>query len=374
MDDLCSVFRCSGNLERHSGSPRRLQKRNAGDGHCSVLIKVLGENHDILIGHTTWTTFESMLRVYKLYDLPFKVANQSSATVPARRMTFSSYPGCLYSNDDFYQTSAGLAIVETTIENNNDSLWQFVTPQTIMDWARNMVANRLARSGADWVKIFPRFNSGTYNNEFMILDYNLFKPGEALAPGTLFVLEQMPGTVVSDDLTEWLATNSYWASYNRPYFPVIYNLSGQLPLYHKYGDHFSWSRTARAQIFAAGQASVTSEETFRKLMRHNDFMHDAISNQGCTRSPSASNAISERGDLTARDSGCLDPLVRQDEAGIDCKYTSSSMMPRLSAWAQSGPTFDNVPPFVWSTSPFAHVPHLGIPDHWEFPWVQMNWE
>jgi hypothetical protein len=37
---------------------------------------------------------------------------------------------------------------------------------------RVMVSNRLARSGKEWTKLFEKFNSGTYNNQWMVLDYN----------------------------------------------------------------------------------------------------------------------------------------------------------------------------------------------------------
>lgn len=45
-------------------------------------------------------------------------------------------------------------------------------------------------------------------------------------------------------------TPGYWASYNRPaypLFPSLFNVSGQWALINEYGDHFSWSKTARAQ-------------------------------------------------------------------------------------------------------------------------------
>ena len=59
----------------------------------------------------------------------------------------------------------------------------------------------------------------------MVVNVGLFKPGEALAPGTLWVAEQIPGLVVADDVTHELA-RGYWSSYNVPYFPVIYEASG----------------------------------------------------------------------------------------------------------------------------------------------------
>lgn len=52
--------------------------------------------------------------------------------------------------------------LETTIGNSNASRWVFVTPKNaVLEGIRNMVANRLASSGKEWVDYFSRFNSGT---------------------------------------------------------------------------------------------------------------------------------------------------------------------------------------------------------------------
>ncbi|RYG56040.1 hypothetical protein EON66_03855 [archaeon] len=60
-----------------------------------------------------------------------------------------------------------------------------------------------------------RFNSGTYNNEFLILDYKKFVPGAAtLQDGLLWVLDQAPGFISAADLTSTLRQDSYFASYN----------------------------------------------------------------------------------------------------------------------------------------------------------------
>lgn len=61
-----------------------------------------------------------------------------------------------------------------------------------------MVANRLARSGRTWSEIFSQFNSGTYNNQWMVIDYNKFKKGtkpEDLPDELLWIVEQIPGFI-----------------------------------------------------------------------------------------------------------------------------------------------------------------------------------
>lgn len=52
--------------------------------------------------------------------------------------------------------------LETTIGNSNPALWKYVQPQgCVMEWVRNIVANRLALDGDTWAETFKKFNSGT---------------------------------------------------------------------------------------------------------------------------------------------------------------------------------------------------------------------
>jgi hypothetical protein len=57
-----------------------------------------------------------MLRIYKLYDFDLSIDGTNlSKRVPAARSSFSSYPGSIFSGDDFYVLSSGLVVQETTI-------------------------------------------------------------------------------------------------------------------------------------------------------------------------------------------------------------------------------------------------------------------
>lgn len=107
--------------------------------------------------------------------------------LPGRTQAFSSYPGTIFSGDDFYILSSGLVrdyfwlykrslfnywlyhlillqvTLETTIGNSNPALWKNVNPVgTVSEWLRNIVANRLATNGLEWAEIFRRNNSGTW--------------------------------------------------------------------------------------------------------------------------------------------------------------------------------------------------------------------
>lgn len=238
--------------------------------------------------------------------------------------------------------------------------------------------HRIATDGQSWAQAFSRENSGTYNNEFMIVDYNKFTPASSssLPSGLLTVLEQLPGTITFNDMTAWVQQHGYWASYNRIFFDNMADLGNQSAMIDSFGDHYSWENTSRAVLFRQLQAGVTDEISFRKAMRYNRFQSDSISMQGCSNSPSASNAISERGDLTANTAGCIADIAFQNEAGIDAKYTSAAQTRRqkMEGWAQNGLTHDDQPPFVWSTGPFANHSHVGMPDTAAFDWTLMAWK
>jgi len=60
----------------------------------------------------------------------------------------------------------------TTTTNNVNPLRQVLTPQSVLSWQRVRTANLMASSGAEWVAIFKKHNSGTYNNQYMITDLN----------------------------------------------------------------------------------------------------------------------------------------------------------------------------------------------------------
>lgn len=216
-----------GNYESQTARPP-LKDENVspvlGGGRCSALIKLTDDNKDIFVSQETWSSLNTMLRIWKMYDFPFLVDDgNSTVRVPGQRVAFSSYPGVLASLDDFYVVSSGLIVQETTIGNSNPELYkQFLTPFSLYEFERNIIANRLADTGASWGPLYLKWNSGSYNNMNMIVDYNLFTPGQAaLKPETVLIVEQIPGYVVTTDVTEMLVQNRYFASYNVPYDPVL---------------------------------------------------------------------------------------------------------------------------------------------------------
>ncbi|CAM4657905.1 unnamed protein product [Lepidochelys olivacea] len=373
------LFQLGGDLEDLESALNRTERKHTlGSGSCSALIKLLPGNQELLVSHDTWNTYQSMLRIIKKYMLPFRTSAHSDDMISGHIQTFSSYPGTIFSGDDFYILSSGLVTLETTIGNSNAALWKYIHPEgSVLEWLRNIVANRLARSGAEWAAIFQQFNSGTYNNQWMIVDYNTFLPGKAgLQQGVLTVLEQIPGLVVVADKTEELYQKGYWASYNVPYFEQIFNASGQLELVKKYGDWFTYDKSPRAQIFRRNQTLVQDMDSMIQLMRFNNFLKDPLSRcQGCDPPQNAENAIAARSDLNPANGTYPFAALRQrSHGGTDMKITSYAMAKGYSLIAACGPTWDDVPPFQWSTSPYSNLLHMGHPDLWKFPPIKIWWD
>lgn len=72
--------------------------------------------------------YETMSRIQKRYRLRYKESKSSNQLVFGHDITFSSYPGLLYSSDDFYLISSGLAVTRTTFTVYNPQLWTNIQP------------------------------------------------------------------------------------------------------------------------------------------------------------------------------------------------------------------------------------------------------
>ena len=370
----------------------RYHKSSAVSGirsdHCSALIRLLPNNADIIAAHTTWSAFENMLRIVKRYDMALPGA--SGVPVAGRFVSLSGYPLLQqYSSDDFYLISSGLITLETTIDNNNATLAkEFASTAVVLEWLRNIVANRLARTSSEWATLFSRFASGTYTNSWMILDTNLFIQGKAPVQGTLLVVEEMPGFIRVHDRTDELINDGFWASYNVPSDEFIFNISGQQLLVDEYGGasgagaYYTFANTSRANIFRRDAPKVIDETSMRALIRYNDYKNDPLSKQACGIDPpySATNSISDRSDLNIKKGDYLVPdLGHGDSAGIDGKVVLASRLinadrihGELPFAVISGPTSSaSCPSFSWATASFK-AQHTGLPETYDsFNWVDV---
>ena len=222
--------------------------------HCSALVKVAADFSDVWFGHNTWTSFASMSRIFKEYRFKSNSNSEKSKTI-----AFSSYPGAINSIDDFYVTSQDLLVLETTNSIFDNSLYDLLDPKTLLTWHRAMIANRLASSGEEWTSLFAINNSGTYNNQFVILDTKKIDTDEKIInDNALWIMEQVPGYTESADVTKILKYG-YWPGYNSAYFRNIRAKAGYdstLAKHPELKDALDYETCARANIFRRDQANV----------------------------------------------------------------------------------------------------------------------
>jgi hypothetical protein len=309
----------------------------------------------------------------------------------------SGYPGMISSMDDFYMTSNNLTAMETTLEMFNNTLYVLHTvPQTVSEFLRVMTANYLATTGAEWTHYFAKQNSGTYCNQYMIVDMKLYQPNAPIVANTLWVTEQIPGLVISQDKSDVLREQGYWASYNIPYFSEIYQLSGNTLWEETLGLLYSYNHSDRAEIFRRDAPNVNSLQDMQQIMRYNNYLHDVYSiipnctgaiNNTCNPARSAMLSIASRGDLMPF-YGNNQTLLREHYGNnylfvqgaafgaIDSKITSFSMLTSgtLNAVIISGPTHggpSQLPVFTWDPSLWGPSPPGQLLTY-DFPWVSFS--
>ncbi|XP_015763046.1 PREDICTED: phospholipase B-like 1, partial [Acropora digitifera] len=355
--------------------------------HCSALIKVLPGYENIFAGHSTWFSYAATMRIYKYYLFNLRDSSQA-----AKWMSFSSYAGYLVSLDDFYIMDSGLVMLQTTNDVFNTSLLKFVSSNSLLAWHRVRLANLMAHSGKEWSDVYKQYNSGTYNNQYMLLDLKKVELKKTLQNGALWIVEQIPGAsqgvlwyslfgwVLHGFMLPWfkddrhnckdlavmklkmamIIANSllFHCSYGKSsvFFQQIYNLSGYPEFVKKHGLSYSYQLAPRAEIFRRDQGKVTDMASMKRILRYNDFPHDPYSDKN------PYNSICGRGDLLSHrgPSGCY-----------DTKVTDFSMAKDLMADAISGPTYQGLPVFCWSNFSFP-IKHVGLPDCYDFDFVTMK--
>lgn len=349
--DLISMLFPGNHTDWHSLSWAKQNQDRTNMGHCSALIKVLPGFENVFISHSSWFSYAATMRIFKHWD--FKLEDQQTAT---GRQSFSSYPGFLMSLDDFYLLGSGLVMVQTTNGIYNHSLFKLVTPQSLLAWQRVRVSNMMARDGKEWASVFSKYNSGTYNNQYMVVDLNKIHLQQDIEEGALFIIEQIPGLVEFSDQTSVLR-RGYWPSYNIPFHERIYARSGYPAMRERFGMEYSYDLCPRAKIFRRDQGSVRDLASLRRIMRYNEYQADPYSEGD------ACKTICCRGDLKKDrpvPGGCY-----------DTKVTDFKLAQKFISEAVNGPTVQGgLPAFSWRE--FSETRHAGLPESYNFTFLTMQ--
>ncbi|XP_070385055.1 putative phospholipase B-like 2 isoform X4 [Dermacentor albipictus] len=319
---LLNLYKDIGDLEWALGRRGPKAPRDPG----VAFFKATSNNDEAIAAHASWGHYGAMNKLLKQYVFNYKLLAGSGQPVSATVVTFSGYPGGVSSGDDFFLTSTNLAVLGTGVRNQNSDLWSRLTPNNSVPSAfRSLAASRLSSSAKEWIHTYSRSSGGTGNSQWTVIDYNLFKRKvKKLPQDFVWYHEELPGYSMSADITSFVQTQGYWASYNIPY---------------------------------------------------NNYENDPLAVcAACNPKYNAENALSARSDLNP--SVGRYPFFEmglRPHGGTDAKVVNSTMMARHSLWTQCGPTWYEKQAFSWSSSPFASVPHVGQPDYWSFPPAVKEW-
>lgn len=332
------------------------------NNHCSAMFKLKYDLSDIFFGHNSWYYLNMMTRIFKEYNLNF-----NDKSVKTHNVMFSSYPGSLVSNDDFYFTSKGLAVIETTNSNYNTSCYELITEESLLCWQRVQISNRMSNSSKEWTEIFSKYNSGTYNNQYMILDTKKIEFGNytKIQENALMIIEQIPGFLEVNDVTDHLKFG-YWPSYNVPYGKNISKYSNitatinskperEMSLYSMYDT------CSRANIMRRDHNKINDIESMKDFMQYNDYLNDPFSHG------QPGESIASRYDLREKNPICY--------GAFDTKLSSVKEVKekgKKTIYLYSGATRKVQPYMNFNSKSCENVSHIGIPDEPNNPWITFN--
>ena len=348
------------------GPTKRLIDVESGDpvtlgDHCTGLFKLTKDYSDVYMAHDAWSTYLDLHGALKEYKLP-------TEKFVAQRLLMSTRVGKLSSYDDFYIADSGLFVIETTMSLFNEDLYEFVKPQTLFTWMRAVHAMWTAHNGSEWTQTFIKHNSGTYNNQYLVLDSNKFERFKKPTTDLLWVIEQYPGPHWKRaDVTEQLVRDMYFPSINKPSFKELYTIAGypeKVAASGATGNFYTYETSARYLLIQREAPRLDDFELFKSFMRYNNWRRDIYSNGD------ASQQIMSRYDQRRKD----DPYgAAKMFGGLDSKCMRlTEAVTSLQFHAIASPSHDDNPIWNFSGSAWPEVKHDGLPDVWNFSWINFK--
>lgn len=228
---------------------------------------------------------------------------------------------------------------------------------------RCLIASRIASSGDQFIETLAQYNSGTNNDQWIVVDYSKVS-SSGLSTGAIIMAELIPGLFVKEDITNRVIADGYWASFNRPYFSKTSELTMYSAAFAKHGEEFSYEQCPRAKIFKREQKNVHSIRDMKKVLRYNHFQTDEYSSKCPDRT------IAARYDLDAPE--CKTP--KRNNGAIDAKVVNKALAFGMNVWGISGPSADSQKSFSFSAPDTEVDRELTdfLPQTWDFNWVKMK--
>jgi len=326
--------------------------------HCTGLVRLTDNFDDVFFAHDAWSDYRELHGQLKEYDFHLP-------EFTAGRIVMSTRVGKIASYDDFYLTDSGLFVIETTLNNYNDKLYDVVVPQCLFTWMRAVLSTWTTSSGKEWAETFIRHNSGTYNNQYVIIDSKKFTRYQKPTSDLLWIIEQFPGdNWRMSDLTQQLVKNGYFPSVNCPYHEDLYKIAGYPELVKSmgvYGAYRSNDHSPRFQIITREAHRIKTFDDFKAFMRYNNWKRDPYSQHD------PAQQIASRYDLREFPTPYGSPNNFGDLDSKCLRLTEAVTLMRMHAIAS--PPYDNNPFWEFGKAPFDKISSFGLPLLWNFNWT-----
>lgn len=280
-------------------------------GHCSAIIKVIENSEgkkDIIAGHNTWSDYSEMIRVLKYISFGFEGENGVFNMRP-KSINYSSYPGVLFSGDDFYLLDSKVGILQTTLSVINKFSYKNLIDlkNYIPEFMRLQICNFTSNTAKDWVNTYKSFQNHMYITQWLVIDYNMLSKlnkGEKVNEGLVYLVEEAPKSILYKDITDEILEKKFYGSFNLSYFPEHQNILGMS--HFKNVNFFDKDYNPRYYILENLQNKVNDMESFKNLLMYNGYgkTDSLIIDDPSIKDPS--NGISARDDLAGTLHGGID--------------------------------------------------------------------
>lgn len=280
-------------------------------GHCSAIIKMTETpegKKDIIAGHNTWSDYSEMIRVLKFNSFAFEGEN-GIFNMQSKTINYSSYPGVLFSGDDFYLLDSKVGVLQTTLSVINKFSYKDLIDlkKYIPEFMRLQICNFTSNSAKDWVDTYKSFKNHMYITQWIVIDYNLLNKlneGRKVNEGLVYLVEEAPKSILHKDLTKEILDKKFYGSFNLSYFPEHQSILGMS--HFKNVDFFDKDYNPRYYILENMQESVKDINGFKKLILYNGYgkTESSIVDDPSLKDPS--NGISARDDLIGSLHGGID--------------------------------------------------------------------
>lgn len=358
--DETTDFSSKENLEKLFGETDiiSIYKKLLKNSHCSVIAKLIKQQngeYDIISGHDTWSSYSELIRTLKTYNYEFdsKCKNKNDTLIPKpKKISMSSYPGVLFSGDDFYVLESGLTLLQTTLNVLDRFKYYNLIDFSnyIPEFIRLMTINFLSNTGEEWVENYKDSKNHLYITQWVIVDYNQLSiynanPLDSNKKGVIHVLEEVPNEVFIEDISEKFFVDGYFGSFNYPYFDKSFQILGYSKfqsLKEKRNDPWINSRQF---ILEKLHTRIYDIESFIKIISYNGYKNPSNDFEDDPSLNDPSNGMMARYDLFE---------IPEYFGGIDYKVLNHEYSKELKFEAKLGPTTSN---------PHLPVLVLDIPEH-----------